>query len=1589
MLKSHRRVGSFALSLAMLFSLFSVAGPASAEEPSESVRNVALRRAAYHSSAADYNQTGHLITDGIIDSDSFDSSWVSAGDVDESVYVDLGAKSIISSARIYWGENYATSYKLQVSLDAENWTTVLSAQGKGGVEEVSFDPQQTKYVRLLCETSSGKNFIVKELEVYGSNDLHYSIGDMPAPEADGTQYLRGGNWKVQRVSEVDADGAALSQAGYDDSSWLPATVPGTVLTSYQNAGAIADGNFDDNQLQISDSFFTADFWYRDHFTIPESQQGQKVWLNFDAINWKADVYFNGENIGRIKGAFTRAKFDVTDLANIGGENYLAVYIHKNDTPGAVTQQDLSAPGSNGGALGADNPTIHASIGWDWVPTIRGRNIGIYNDVFISYSQDVQLKDPWMITDLALNEQPSTTYVNEAIGASATASSGDAASAVDGDTETKWSAASKDGETLVIDLKEEKTFQSVLITWGEAGYWNSNHAAVFHLEGSHDGSHWEPIAMNQNGSTDGSDAVSLEQPVTFRYVRFTSVERYVSGYGGDNTVISELGIYDATEDQLFSGKRVYDPDFSKADLTFKTQVSNTKDQPVTANVSGTIQPGNIPFSQEVELAAGEVKDITIDGIVLEDPELWWPNTYGEQYLYTATVDVSVDGVESDSTSFQFGVREFTYPQNASNQLMIYCNGTRIICRGGNWGMDDANLTDTAEDYDIKVRLHAEENFTMIRNWVGMTNNRAFYDACDKYGLLIWDDFWLANPSDGPSPTDNDMFMANARDKIARNRYHASLALYCGRNEGNPPQPLYDLLPQAVDEVDGTRFYVQSSNSSPVGSGGGYALKTPKQSFQNAQNTVLRSEIGIPNIPSEESIRRFIDKDNLWPINDVWGLHDFCLGGAMNGSTFIFNGPAKYLGYEDVNSVSFEDFVRASQMVNYESHKGLLEGNYVYGSNGALMWMSASAWPSFVWQTYDYFYDCNAAYFGLKTGNQPINAIWNPLNEEIVLSNATAEDLNDVEVQVELYDLNGKLLSQCIFPVDRIVSDSFQTITTLQYPEDSTDMKFLKTYVKSGDEILGENFYWLNSKNYQEYTALNSLSNVDLTASYKAPEQVGTTRYYEVTVKNDGDTPALLARIKAMSGDDLILPTFYEDNYFSLMPGDSKTIKVEFNEKYMQDPSDFRFELEGFNVVEKQIGEDAPAYAIKSTSIQDENGLVWNVDSGNFRSAVEVQANADGAISITPVIAIYKNGVLFDIAANPQTIEAQAGNSYTVYSDYASIPFLGEYADLSMYSIKAYILGDQSQTVPLYGDRNLGDWINNWEPLPYLNDQDRVSVDSFDDYEDDSKLNSQYGQNSGRGSSNSIQLVDSPFSDVAGEDLGKALKFQYTLVNSHTGRARSLPSEFDNMEYISFWYQGPANVFMKSKDDTEGDNLILQMYSKGASYEVNFFTLAERGYFDPTTSEPQFIEFPLSLITPKNTTPDTTDETFDVTSVSNFGLFINTNGRTVHSPADSIIYLDDVRMTRRSPIFDRITRQYAGVGEAITFQTTAKVMDEDGYYVDDENLVYSLVDIPEGVIASIDDNGLVSFSAHEAGTYTLTLKAAVGDFSYTTQVPVTVD
>jgi hypothetical protein len=250
------------------------------------------------------------------------------------------------------------------------------------------------------------------MEVYGRGGPVAKPKPAPSAQADGRLDLAGGAWKLQRDSLVQGGGEAISRAEYQDKDWVTATVPGTALTSYLNIGAIPNPDFGDNQLMISDSFFYADFWYRDEFVAPPAAKGKHVWLNFDGINWKADVFLNGVKVGRIEGGFMRGNFDVTEAIHSGARNVLAVRIEKPDTPGSVKEKG-NGRALNGGALGADNPTYHAAAGWDWMSTIRGRDCGIWAGVYLTQSGPVTIQDPLVTTSLPL---PDTSRADIAIQA---------------------------------------------------------------------------------------------------------------------------------------------------------------------------------------------------------------------------------------------------------------------------------------------------------------------------------------------------------------------------------------------------------------------------------------------------------------------------------------------------------------------------------------------------------------------------------------------------------------------------------------------------------------------------------------------------------------------------------------------------------------------------------------------------------------------------------------------------------------------------------------------------------------------------------------------------------------------------------------------------------------------------------------------------------------------------------------------------------------------------------------------------------------------------------------------------------------------
>jgi len=462
-----------------------------------------------------------------------------------------------------------------------------------------------------------------------------------------------------------------------------------------------------------------------------------------------------------------------------------------------------------------------------------------------------------------------------------------------------------------------------------------------------------------------------------------------------------------------------PDNSQAFLSIQANLNNIANQSVSGTLNGIIMPGNIQFSKTIEIDANQSLSIKIDKnefaqLIVNNPLLWWPRGYGNQNLYTLNLEFKSNNEVSDAQSVTFGIRKYEY-KNENGAFTFYVNHSKVFVRGGNWGMSEYLLRCKGEDYDTRLKLHADMNFNMIRCWTGCVTDDEFYDYCDKYGIMVWDDFWFHGSLFPPS---EDIFMSNAIDKIKRLRNHACIAIWCGANEGVPAGNLDQLLKNAVADYDGNdRHYHSCSNSGGGLSGSGWWVNMhPKNYFtgpgsgggdwNGAGTWAFRSEIGTATFTTFESFQEFMPQDSWWPPkNEMWNKHYFGMQAQGAGSDTYFNTVSDNYGTPS----EIDEFCEKSQYLNLEVMKAIYEGwndNMWNNATGVLIWMSQSAYPSFVWQTYDYYYDATGAYWGAKKACEPLHIQWNYASNSVKIINTTLNDYSQLKAKATVYNLNGQ-------------------------------------------------------------------------------------------------------------------------------------------------------------------------------------------------------------------------------------------------------------------------------------------------------------------------------------------------------------------------------------------------------------------------------------------------------------------------------------------------------------------------------------------------------------------------------------------------------
>ena len=618
-------------------------------------------------------------------------------------------------------------------------------------------------------------------------------------------------------------------------------------------------------------------------------------------------------------------------------------------------------------------------------------------------------------------------------------------------------------------------------------------------------------------------------------RNTGIWKNISLYATDKAVIRHP----------FIKSELSKPNYDLAKETVSVEVTNPTQRGIKCTVKGEIIGENITFSKDLNLFRGETKEICFTPeefpqLTIKNPRLWWPKGYGSPYLYDANFTFKVGDKVSDSEDFKVGIRQMTFNENNSI-LSLFINGRRFIGRGGNWGFGESNLNYRGREYDIAVAYHADMNFTMMRNWVGQIGDKELYEACDRHGIMIWQDFWLANPSDGPDPYDPEMFIANAEDYVKRFRNHASIGIYCGRNEGFPPEQIDKALRRIVKEDHPGLHYISSSADEVVSGHGPYRALPVKEYFSLKNGSdKFHSERGMPNVMNYESLVRTFSPEALWPQNAQWGQHDYTMEGAQSCASF---NAIIEKGFGKPNNA--KEFADLAQWVNYDGYRGMFESRSL-NRKGLLLWMTHPAWPSMVWQTYDYYFEPTAAYFGCKKASEPLHIQWNPVTDEIEVVNYSAGVRNGLTAKAQIINMDGSISWENEVSVDS-KEDTTNKCMKLDFPASVSSAHFVKLTLTENGKIVSDNFY-LRGVEEGNYQALREMPKVTLQSNVTTNKGNDGTWTVIATLENTSSTPALMIRVNVVGEKDgeQFLPVFYSDNYFSLLPGEKKEINIHWKD-----------------------------------------------------------------------------------------------------------------------------------------------------------------------------------------------------------------------------------------------------------------------------------------------------------------------------------------------------------------------------------------------------------------------------------------------------------
>jgi len=629
----------------------------------------------------------------------------------------------------------------------------------------------------------------------------------------------------------------------------------------------------------------------------------------------------------------------------------------------------------------------------------------------------------------------------------------------------------------------------------------------------------------------------------------------------------------------------------AKITVSAVVRNHSDAEVKTKVSGRIE--ELKFATEVILAPNESQLVRFtaddyDSLTVEAPRLWWPHTLGEPNLYSLTMTAKIDGQVSDSAEATFGIRQFETYLNSQGHRGFTVNGQPVLIRGGGW-VDDLLLSDTSEKIDAQLAYVKQMHLNTIRLEGFWGSSHYLYDAADREGILImpgwscqweWEDY-LGKPVSEEyggvlEPEEMDLVAVSLADQIRYLRNHPSIFTWVLASDLLPHPDLERRYQMALEEVDPTRpplvscGWVESEVSGPSGvkMSGPYDWVPPVYWWEDREHGGaygFNTETGPgPQPPPLESMRRMIPEESLWPIGEAWNYH--CGRNEFNDMDRYVEALERRYG----PAGSVEEFLFKAQAASYEAIRPMFESFAVNRplTTGLIQWMLNSAWPETYWQLYDWYLMPNGAFYGTRAASQPLNLSFNYADATVYAVNDSRFAGDGLTAVVRAFDLSAREIYNQSYEID-------------MPPAGATPVWFLDLRLNNGTGAeVARNFYWLSAepdvldyennlwfvtptKEFADFTALDDLPGVELevSASGNGPEVT-------VQLGNSTDALAFFVELRVVDGDgNSILPVLWDDNYISILPGESRELTARF--PVTGDVSGARLAVQGWNVVAMEV------------------------------------------------------------------------------------------------------------------------------------------------------------------------------------------------------------------------------------------------------------------------------------------------------------------------------------------------------------------------------------------------------------------------------------